>query len=101
MDALYFFLIGMTLTGLFLVGVLVFGFAVKYRKEKSPVATQIEGSTVLEATWTIIPLGIFLLTFVWGRAALLPYLQSSDQRHEHIRGRQAVDVEGGAPGRAA
>jgi cytochrome c oxidase subunit 2 len=66
MDALYFFLLGMTLTGLFLVGVLVFGFSIRYRKEKNPVATQIEGSTLLEATWTIIPLAIFLLTFVWG-----------------------------------
>jgi cytochrome c oxidase subunit 2 len=66
MDALYFFLLGMTLTGLFLVGMLVFGFSIRYRKEKNPVATQIEGSTLLEATWTIIPLAIFLLTFVWG-----------------------------------
>jgi len=65
-DALYFFLLGMTLTGLFLVGALVFGFALKYRKEKNPIATQVEGSTLLEATWTIIPLAIFLLTFVWG-----------------------------------
>jgi cytochrome c oxidase subunit II len=65
-DALYFFLVGMTLTGLVLVGALVFGFAIRYRKEKNPVATQIEGSTLLEATWTIIPLAIFLLTFVWG-----------------------------------
>jgi len=59
-------LLGMTLTGLFLVGVLVFGFSIRYRKEKNPVATQVEGSTLLEATWTIIPLAIFLLTFVWG-----------------------------------
>ena len=27
---------------------------------------QIEGSTLLEATWTIIPLGLFLIMFVWG-----------------------------------
>jgi len=66
MDALYFFLLGMTLTGLFLVGALIFGFSIRYRKEKNPVATQVEGSTLLEATWTIIPLAIFLLTFVWG-----------------------------------
>src|SRR5665213_336055 len=45
---------------------LIFGFAIRYRKEKHPVATQIEGSTLLEATWTIIPLGIFLSMFVWG-----------------------------------
>src|ERR1700678_2652847 len=66
MDALYFFLLGMTRTGLFLVGALVFGFSIRYRKERSPVATQIEGSTLLEATWTIIPLAIFLVVFVWG-----------------------------------
>jgi len=44
----------------------VFGFSIKYRREVHPVATQIEGSTLLEATWTIIPLAIFLVTFVWG-----------------------------------
>jgi cytochrome c oxidase subunit 2 len=65
-DALYFFLLAMTLVGLFLVGALVFYFSIRYRKEKSPVATQVEGSTLLEATWTIIPLAIFLVTFVWG-----------------------------------
>src|ERR1700691_5827158 len=65
-DGLYFFLIGMTITGLFLVGALVFGFSIRYRKAVHPVATQIEGSTLLEATWTIIPLAIFLVTFVWG-----------------------------------
>ncbi|MBB5058246.1 cytochrome c oxidase subunit 2 [Granulicella aggregans] len=65
-DALYFFLLAMTVVGLVLVGALIFGFSVMYRKEKSPVATQIEGSTLLEATWTIIPLAIFLVTFVWG-----------------------------------
>jgi cytochrome c oxidase subunit 2 len=66
MDALYFFLLGMTITGLVLVGAIVFTFSVRYRKAVHPVATQIEGSTLLEATWTIIPLAIFLVTFVWG-----------------------------------
>jgi cytochrome c oxidase subunit II len=65
-DALYFFLLLMTIVGLILVGALIFGFSIRYRREKSPVATQIEGSTLLEATWTIIPLAIFLVTFVWG-----------------------------------
>ena len=65
-DELYFFLILMTIVGVILVGALVFGFSIMYRKEKHPVATQIEGSTLLEATWTIIPLAIFLICFVWG-----------------------------------
>jgi cytochrome c oxidase subunit 2 len=32
----------------------------------NPVATPIEGSTLLEATWTIIPLILFMICFVWG-----------------------------------
>jgi cytochrome c oxidase subunit 2 len=65
-DALYFSLLLMTIFGLVVVGVLLTVFAIRYRREKSPVATQIEGSTLLEATWTIIPLAVFLLMFVWG-----------------------------------
>src|ERR1700678_147220 len=65
-DALYFFLLLITVTGLTLVGCLIFGFSIRYRKEKHPVAIQVEGSTLLEATWTIIPLALFLVVFVWG-----------------------------------
>src|ERR1700759_574013 len=66
MDAFYFFLCAISAVGLVAVAILVFGFSIMYRKEKSPVATQIEGSTLLEATWTIIPLALFLVCFVWG-----------------------------------
>ncbi len=65
-DALYFFLVAITIFGTTFVAVLLLVFSVRYRREKNPVATQIEGSTLLEATWTIIPLAIFLVTFVWG-----------------------------------
>jgi cytochrome c oxidase subunit 2 len=66
MDALYFFLVTISLIGLLFVGLLILYFSLRYRRDKNPVATQIEGSTILEATWTIIPLGIFLVVFVWG-----------------------------------
>lgn len=66
MDALYLFLLLMTLFGVVLVGALVFGFSFRYRRGRNPVATQVEGSTLLEATWTIIPLALFLVCFVWG-----------------------------------
>ena len=65
-DALYFFLLAITVVGLVLVGVLVFGFSIRYRKSRSPVATQVEGSTLLEATWTIIPLALLMVTWIWG-----------------------------------
>jgi cytochrome c oxidase subunit 2 len=65
-DELYFFLVLISLVGLALVTLLVVLFSVMYRKEKNPEATQIEGSTLLEATWTIIPLALFMVSFVWG-----------------------------------
>jgi cytochrome c oxidase subunit 2 len=65
-DALYLFLLLMTVVGTALVAGLLLVFSIRYRREKNPVATQVEGSTLLEATWTIIPLAIFLVAFVWG-----------------------------------
>jgi len=65
-DALYFFLILISLVGMVIVTALIVGFSCMYRKEKNPEATQIEGSTLLEATWTIIPLALFMICFVWG-----------------------------------
>src|SRR6202044_1939145 len=66
MDALYFFMALVSLVGLTLVILLVVSFSILYSKKRHPVAVQIEGSTLLEATWTIIPLGLFLVMFVWG-----------------------------------
>jgi len=65
-DALYAFLMVITVIGLVLVGALVFGFSIRYRKARSPIATQVEGSTLLEATWTIIPLALFMVAWIWG-----------------------------------
>ena len=65
-DALYFFMALVSLVGLTLVILLVVSFSILYSKKRHPVAVQIEGSTLLEATWTIIPLGLFLVMFVWG-----------------------------------
>jgi cytochrome c oxidase subunit II len=65
-DGLYLYLVVISIVGLATVFLLLFGFATLFRKQRSPVATQIHGSTIIEATWTIIPLGLFLLAFVWG-----------------------------------
>jgi len=66
MDALYFFMVLVSLIGLTIVVLLITSFSIMYSKKRHPVAVQIEGSTLLEATWTIIPLGLFLIMFVWG-----------------------------------
>ena len=73
-DALYIFLI--LVTGFFtlVVFALVAFFAIKYRQKVDRQATQIEGSYALEATWTLIPFGLFMIMFVWGAAV---YMQES------------------------
>src|SRR5260221_2406221 len=66
-DALYFFLVAVT--GLFalLIAVLVVVFAIKFhRRHDDEVGEVIHGSLALELLWTIIPLGITMVMFVWG-----------------------------------
>jgi cytochrome c oxidase subunit II len=65
-DALVLFLIAVTGLVTLMIFIVIVYFAVRYRKEKNPVAADIHGSDILEITWSIIPLGIFLLMFVWG-----------------------------------
>src|SRR5580700_6646789 len=65
-DALYIFLVIVSalMTGLIFVAIVYF--AARYRKQEGVLAEQIDGSTPLELTWTIIPLGVFMVIFAWG-----------------------------------
>src|SRR6476661_2464719 len=65
-DALYFFIIAVTVFFTLLIVVLVATFAVKYRREKHPTAVPIHGNIPLEITWSLIPLAIAMVIFVWG-----------------------------------
>ncbi|HEU5453251.1 MAG TPA: cytochrome c oxidase subunit II [Terriglobales bacterium] len=65
-DALFIFLIAVCGFFAVMIFVLIFVFAVKYRRSKNPVPTQIEGSLILETTWSVVPFGVFLIMFVWG-----------------------------------
>src|SRR5713101_7620231 len=66
-DALYFFLLGVSIFFSLLIAGLIVYFAIKYRR-RSPdsVGANIPGSLSLELTWTIIPLLITMVIFVWG-----------------------------------
>jgi len=65
-DGLYFLLIAVSAFFTVLIFVMVFIFAVKYRKAVHAKAEPIEGSLPLELTWTLIPLGITMIFFAWG-----------------------------------
>ncbi|HUF24393.1 MAG TPA: cytochrome c oxidase subunit II [Vicinamibacterales bacterium] len=66
-DALYFFLVAVTAFFSVLIAGLVIFFAVKFRR-RSPdeVGAPITGSLALELLWTIIPLILTMVMFVWG-----------------------------------
>ena len=68
-DALYFFLVAVTAFFTVLIALLVIVFAIKFhRKHDNEVGQAIHGSLALELLWTIIPLGITMVMFVWGAA---------------------------------
>jgi cytochrome c oxidase subunit 2 len=66
-DALFLFILGVT--GLFAVGIWVamIFLAVRYRRRSADDRPrEIHGSLVLELTWTIVPLLLMAVMFVWG-----------------------------------
>jgi cytochrome c oxidase subunit 2 len=69
-DAVFFFLVSVFVFFAALIFILVFVFAIKFRRRsvgavlEPPV--QIEGSNPLEILWSVIPLGIALTSFAWG-----------------------------------
>jgi len=79
-DALYFFLIGVSgFFSLLIAGLIVY-FAVKYRR-RSPdaVGANIHGGLVLEITWTIVPLMITMVIFVWGASIFFAMSRPPDE----------------------
>ena len=65
-DALFIFLLIVTGMVTLLIFTCLLYFAARYRYRANVPAEQIEGSTPLELTWSIIPLGVFLVIFTWG-----------------------------------
>lgn len=65
-DYLYYFLTALTIFFSALIFIVIFYFAIKYRRrDKNEVPPQNEGNLALELTWTIIPSLICVFIFVW------------------------------------
>ena len=65
-DLLYIFLVVLSVGTTLAIFVVIAIFSMKYRRSHGREATPIHGSMLLEITWSVIPLGIFLVIFVWG-----------------------------------
>jgi cytochrome c oxidase subunit 2 len=84
-DAFYLFLVLITTFFSLLIAVLILFFIVKYRQSPDRKAVQIHGSTLLEIIWTVIPLGITMVIFVWG-AVLYYHIQNPPNNSLEIYG---------------
>jgi cytochrome c oxidase subunit 2 len=66
-DALYFFLLVISAFFGTLIAGLVVGFAIRFRRRSPDEQPRpIHGSLALELTWTLIPLGLVIIIFLWG-----------------------------------
>jgi len=66
-DHLYIFLLCITAFFTVLIFSAIFYFAIRYRRRsEAELPPPITGGTALEITWSVIPLGITMVMFVWG-----------------------------------
>ncbi len=66
-DTLVLFMLALTGLVTFVVAFLIIYFAFRYRRRPGdPLPPQIAGSIPLELAWTLIPMALFLIPFVWG-----------------------------------
>jgi cytochrome c oxidase subunit II len=79
-DALYFFLIGVSAFFALLIAGLILFYAVRYRR-RSPdaVGARVTGGTVLEIVWSVIPLLIALVIFAWGASVFFAMTRPPDE----------------------
>lgn len=65
-DAVFLFVVGLSVLFLLLITGLMVFFVLRYSRKRHPQAAQIEGHTLLEITWTVVPLLLFLAIFYYG-----------------------------------
>src|SRR5467141_2605247 len=79
-DALYFFLLAVSVFFSLLIAGLIVFYAVRYRR-RSPdaVGARIHGGMVLEITWTVVPFLITLVMFFWGASVYFAMARPPDE----------------------
>lgn len=65
-DAVFFYVLGLSVVFLVFITALMIYFVIRYSSKRHPKAAQIEGHTGLEILWTVIPLVLFLTIFYYG-----------------------------------
>ena len=79
-DSLYFFLLALSIFFSLLIAGLIVFYAVKYRRRAADsVGSEIKGGLVLELTWTVVPLLITMVIFVWGASVFFAMSRPPDE----------------------
>jgi cytochrome c oxidase subunit 2 len=89
-DALFFFLIAVSVFFVALIFLVILVFAVKYRRRADDERPEpIEGKLWLEVLWSVIPFGLTMVMFVWGALIFFDIYNPPDDALEiTIVGRQ-------------
>lgn len=104
-DALYFFLIAVSVFFATLIAGLVISFAFKYRRRSAnDVTPPIHGSLKLELLWTLIPFALTMVIFFWGASLYLTIRRPPDDalqvfvvakqwmwKLQHMEGRREIN----------
>jgi cytochrome c oxidase subunit 2 len=79
-DALYFFLLAVAAFFSALIAGLIVFYAVRYRRQApNEIGTPMRGGMILEITWTVIPLLITMVIFVWGASVFFAQQRPPDE----------------------
>jgi cytochrome c oxidase subunit 2 len=89
-DAVFFFILGVTVFFTLLIAGMIIVFIIKYRRRsEAEVPPQIHGSLRLEVFWTVVPLGIAMVMFVWSARVYLLWADPPEGALEvYVVGRQ-------------
>lgn len=105
-DALFFFMIGVSAFFGILIAALVLYLSLRYRRRQAAEAAgaPVHGSMALEITWTAIPLVIAMVMFYWGASIYMTMARPPDDAHEifvvgkqwmwklqHLEGRREIN----------
>jgi cytochrome c oxidase subunit 2 len=78
-DALYFFLVAVSVFFSLLIAGLIVYYAIKYRRRHPDgIGEVMAGGLLLEITWTVIPFVISMVIFVWGASVFFAMSRPPD-----------------------
>src|SRR5438045_3997405 len=78
-DALFWFIVSVCAFFTLSIAVLLVYFAVRYRrKTEDYFPTPVVGSKTLETIWSVIPLGLVMIMFVWGATLYFDIMRAPD-----------------------